>query len=100
MKPLRKGKARSELAQGLAKLIVSAPQSGEAGSTAGFTERVSQLQAAVLGGAIEAALLELKFQSLPSDKEVLATFWRLTNENLWRLTRALEASGLLDKAGA
>lgn len=99
MKPLRKGKARSELAQGLAKLIVSAPQSGEAGSTAGFTERVSQLQAAVLGGAIEEALREM-YPGNPGQQAATAQmFWRYTNENLWRLTRALEASGLLDKAG-
>lgn len=100
MRPLRKGAARTALASGLAKLAQVKIESFAAAVPA---ERqlasvgIAQLQAAVLGGAIEEAIREMF--PLAEQKKITADFWRYTNENLWRLTRALEASNLLDKAG-
>lgn len=118
MRPLRKGKARTDLATGLA-LLAQRPidksakelieKLEQAGDSANVTEpdieplasTIAQLQAAVLGGAIEEALKEMKTMSVDrmNEKDFISSFWRLANENLWRLTRALEASHLLDKAG-
>lgn len=96
MKPLRKGAARTGLAKGLHELAVKGllakPELFTQELPGGLSAtQISQIQAAVLGGAIEETLREMKI-----DRDA---FWRYTVENLWRLTRALEASGLLLKAG-
>ena len=95
MKPLRKGVARTGLAEGLRELAAKHVNGAEDSKWPSI-ERMTQLQAAVLGGAIEESLREI-FRA--DQKRMSEVFWRLTNENLWRLTRALEASGLLLKAG-
>lgn len=87
MRPLRKGAARTGLQRGLEELALSRSISTTEES---LLTRVSRLQAAVLGGALKQTCDDMKI-----DVEV---FFRYTNENIWRLTRALGASNLLDQA--
>lgn len=94
MRPLRKGAARTGLTDGLAKLF-----DGAEVKTSEEAHAVARRQAAVLGGAIEEALREMYPGNPGQQAATSQMFWRYTNENLWRLTRALEASRLLDKAG-
>lgn len=94
MKPLRSGKARNELAQNLRATI---EQKGiEFENMVAVSPRAIERSAAILGGAIEAALLET-FGSVIANKEVVAIFWRTFNHSTWQLTRTLKASNLLDK---
>lgn len=111
MRPLRKGSARSGLRDGLAKLVqheitklgleigkalheIATDEPGEAvdnaeASGSNLAENITELQAAIVGGAIKQAC-----EDMAIDEEA---FFRYLNENIWRLTRALEASNLLDK---
>jgi len=73
LKPKRKGAERTALTENLAKLT---------GGDVSLTQA-----AAILGGAIDAAL-----EDMCVEREI---FWRYANENTWRLWRALEASGTL-----
>lgn len=87
MKPLSKGKARSELAANIKGLVER-----EFDSSFPSDETISRT-AAVLGGAIDSALDEMGFKS----KEDRAFFWKVANHNCWMMTRSLKASGQLDK---
>ena len=87
MKPLKRGKARTELAQNILEIQKSRPLTALP---------PVDLMAALLGGGIEAALLETFGPALAS-KEVVAIFWRTFNHSTWQLTRTLKASNLLDK---
>lgn len=82
MRPMKPGAARSALADNATVLVLDAENAS----------RGCQILAAVLGGAVEAALEDLHF-----DKDQRKVFWRLTNENCWRMTRSLRASGQLEK---
>lgn len=77
MRPMRKGAVRTALTGNLAQLT-----KGDISIEQG---------AAILGGAIDEALNDITGGS----KEVRDVFWRLANENCWRLWRALEASNQL-----
>lgn len=86
MRPMKPGAARSALADnatGLLSQYIVPPD---------LDPRAVHVLSAVLGGAIEAALEELHF-----NKDQRQVFWRLTNENCWRMTRSLRASGQLEK---
>lgn len=101
MKPLRPGAARSGLQEGLSNLAHHKRYQSVKDSVAdGELVTIATVQAAVLGGAVEQALQDLHpGWTSQQHKEYARDFWRLANENLWRLTRTLEASGTLNKAG-
>lgn len=100
MRPLRSGAARSGLATGLETIAQKLAEKSVIGDNSIGRSTIAQLQAAVAGGAVEQALQDLHPDWTPQQhREYARDFWRLTNENLWRLTRTLEASGSLDKAG-
>lgn len=78
MRPLRKGAARTGLTENLTELrqhqpLLTDPQ-----------------VAAVIGGAATQTLADMGH-----DKGEQEVFFRMFNENMWRLTRALRASGTL-----
>jgi len=86
MKPMKKGKARTELRNEIFDLLVqrTPPQD--------IDPQAVLIVAAVLGGAIDQAL-----EDMGHDKGLREVFWRYANENCWRMTRSLRASGQLDK---
>jgi len=87
MKPKKKGKARTELATNIRDLLLLLPA-----DLSELRARESKLVAAILGGAIDQAL-----EDMGHDKGLREIFWRYANENCWRMTRSLRASGQLDK---
>lgn len=93
MRPMKPGAARSALAENIAELL--RPEIPTATLVPGSESHDAKILAAVLGGAIEAALDEWRGTNLT--REQRQAFWRLTNENCWRMTRSLRASGQLEK---
>lgn len=100
MKPLRKGSARTALAENLLDLIGPQTQHQPENPAAdeGDGEVIFRLEAdqiaAIVGGALEEAIRDMN-GSL--DSAYRANFWRYFNHNLWNLTRSLRASNLLGK---
>lgn len=86
MKPKKKGKARTELEKNIRDIAVGAPTFVPPGKDSVF------YVAAILGGAIDQAL-----EDMGHDKGLREIFWRYANENCWRMTRSLRASGQLGK---
>lgn len=85
MKPLKKGKARTELAENIGATY------GPGESGADFIKPPSpDALAALIGGALEETLASM------GEKDT-SIFWRYFNHNLWNLTRSLRASNLLHK---
>jgi len=103
VKPLSKGSKRTALAENIEEITMEA-LIGDV-TTKGIAIHsginVSHTLAAILGGAINESLdqaLRGRLVGLRDDEELKKTtadFWRLFNENTWRLTRALKASGLI-----
>lgn len=90
MRPLRKGAARTGLINGLKALAYFVRYGPEAaGKGDEVLDRTAELEATILGGAVVQTCKDMGI-----DEEI---FFRYTNENVWRLTRALKASNLLDK---
>lgn len=86
MKPMKAGSARTALTENIGDLLIQYHSPDQ------IDPRAVKLVAAVLGGAVEAAL-----EDMGHDKGLREIFWRYTNDNCWRMTRALRASGQLDK---
>lgn len=84
MKPMAAGKARTELDKNIREIADSLPMDA-------VHDKIFVVSA-VLGGAINAAL-----EDMGHDKGLREVFWRYANENCWRMTRSLRASGQLEK---
>ena len=92
MRPLKKGAARTALAESLDDLVAPSIAFVEnKHNDIGTVLTMTQI-AAIVGGAIDGTLDEMN-----TAPEIKAMFWRLFNHNLWNLIRSLRASNQLGK---
>lgn len=95
MKPLGKGAKRTALVDNIEELMAATDV-----FPGMYDPRSLIPTVAVLGGALEASVDQLTegligAADTHARQRLRTEFWRLFNDNTWRLTRSLKASGLL-----
>lgn len=101
MRPMKPGAARSALAENIAELL--RPEIPTATLVPGSESHDAKILAAVLGGAINAALDAIYLEqhgferTAEESKAIREVFWRHANHATWQMTRSLRASGQLEK---